>query len=83
MKAEIHPQMKLTVVKCGCGAEHEVLSTGENMHVDICSRCHPFFTGEEKFVDTAGRVELFQRKYGKGQGQPLPQAKAKTRTRSR
>ncbi|MBI1729902.1 50S ribosomal protein L31 [Candidatus Acetothermia bacterium] len=82
MKAEMHPQMKLTVVKCGCGAEHEVLSTGENMHVDICSRCHPFFTGEEKFVDTAGRVELFQRKYGKGQGQQ-PQFKAKTRTRSR
>ena len=83
MKAEMHPQMKITVVKCGCGAEHEVLSTGENMHVDICSRCHPFFTGEEKFVDTAGRVELFQRKYGKSPQGAEAKPKAKSRSRLR
>lgn len=65
MKAEIHPEVHQTIIKCSCGAEFETLSTGENLHVDICSQCHPFFTGEEKFVDTAGRVELFQRKYGK------------------
>lgn len=65
MKAEIHPEVHQAVIKCSCGAEFETFSTRENLHVDICSQCHPFFTGEEKFVDTAGRVELFQRKYGK------------------
>lgn len=65
MKAEIHPELHRTVIRCSCGAEFETLSTEAELHVDICSQCHPFFTGEEKFVDTAGRVELFQRKYGK------------------
>jgi large subunit ribosomal protein L31 len=57
--------MKRAVVRCGCGAELETLSTMDDLHVDICSKCHPFFTGEERFVDTEGRVERFQRKYGK------------------
>jgi len=67
MKAGIHPQMRPVVIKCSCGAEFETLSAADKdvLHVDICSKCHPFFTGEEKLVDTAGRVELFQRKYGK------------------
>jgi large subunit ribosomal protein L31 len=67
MKAGIHPQMRAVVIRCSCGAQFETLSTTEQdmLHVDICSKCHPFFTGEERFVDTAGRVELFQRKYGK------------------
>jgi large subunit ribosomal protein L31 len=65
VKEGIHPEMKRTVIRCGCGAELETLSTEENLHVDICSKCHPFFTGEERFVDTEGRVERFQRKYGK------------------
>ena len=65
MKKGIHPEMKRTVIHCACGAEFETLSTVENMRVDICSKCHPFFTGEERFVDTEGRVERFQRKYGK------------------
>ncbi len=64
MKKDIHPELKRAVVRCGCGAELETLSTVEGMHVDICSKCHPFFTGEERFVDTEGRVERFQRKYG-------------------
>lgn len=63
MKKGIHPEMKKAVVQCGCGAKHETLSTVEDMRVDICSKCHPFFTGEERFVDTEGRVERFQRKY--------------------
>ncbi len=65
MKAGIHPEMHTVIIKCSCGAELETLSAAEEqvLHVDICSKCHPFFTGEEKFVDTAGRVELFQRKY--------------------
>ena len=65
MKKEIHPEINPAVVRCGCGAEFETLSTVEDLRVDICSKCHPFFTGEEKFVDTEGRVERFQRKYGK------------------
>ena len=65
MKKGIHPEMKKTVIHCACGAEFETISTVENMRVDICSKCHPFFTGEERFVDTEGRVERFQRKYGK------------------
>jgi len=65
MQTEIHPEVQQVVIKCSCGAEFETTSTRENLHVDICSQCHPFFTGEEKFVDTAGRVELFQRKYGR------------------
>lgn len=65
VKKGIHPEMKPTVIRCGCGAELETLSTVEDTHVDICSKCHPFFTGEERFVDTEGRVERFQRKYGK------------------
>ncbi len=64
MKQGIHPPMKRVVIRCACGAEFETLSTVDNLHVDICSRCHPFFTGEEKLVDTEGRVERFQRKYG-------------------
>jgi large subunit ribosomal protein L31 len=67
MKADIHPEVKRTVVRCGCGAEFETLSTVEELHVDICSKCHPFFTGEERFVDTEGRVERFNRKYAKAE----------------
>jgi large subunit ribosomal protein L31 len=63
VKQGIHPEMKNAVVHCGCGATLETRSTVEEMRVDICSKCHPFFTGEERFVDTEGRVERFQRKY--------------------
>jgi len=65
MKKGIHPELKRAVIHCACGAEFETLSTVEDVHVDICSKCHPFFTGEERFVDTEGRVERFHRKYGK------------------
>ena len=63
MKTGTHPEMKKARIQCGCGAVHETVSTVEDMHVDICSSCHPFFTGEERFVDTEGRVERFNRKY--------------------
>lgn len=63
MKQGIHPEMKKAVVHCGCGAKLETRSTVEEMRVDICSKCHPFYTGEERFLDTEGRVERFQRKY--------------------
>jgi large subunit ribosomal protein L31 len=65
LKKGIHPEVKRTTVRCGCGAEFETLATVEEMHVDICSKCHPFFTGEERFVDTEGRVERFNRRYAK------------------
>jgi large subunit ribosomal protein L31 len=54
----------MTTVTCACGSVVETHSTVENIHVDICSQCHPFFTGKQKLMDTAGRVERFKRKYG-------------------
>ena len=62
MKKDIHPQYyPKTTVKCACGAVLEVGATQENMEVEICSQCHPFFTGDKKVVDTAGRVERFKK----------------------
>jgi large subunit ribosomal protein L31 len=64
MKEGIHPEYKLTTITCACGNVIETRSTVQNIHVDICSECHPFFTGKQKLVDTAGRVERFKKKYG-------------------
>jgi large subunit ribosomal protein L31 len=64
MKKEIHPDYKKTKISCLCGNVIETRSTQEEIQVEICSQCHPFFTGKQKLVDTAGRVERFQRKYG-------------------
>ena len=64
MKKEIHPEYKPTTITCLCGNVIETRSTSEEIHVEICSQCHPFFTGKQKLIDTAGRVERFQRKYG-------------------
>lgn len=63
MKEGIHPEYKETTVKCACGAEYKTRSTKENIRVDICSKCHPFFTGEQKLVDTGGRVDRFKKRY--------------------
>ena len=63
MKEGIHPEYKETTVKCACGAEYKTRSTKENIRVDICSKCHPFFTGKQKLVDTGGRVDRFQKRY--------------------
>lgn len=68
MKAEIHPDYELTVMKCVCGNRWETRSTaGGTVHVDICSACHPFYTGKQKLVDTAGRVERFRKRYEKAE----------------
>ena len=64
MKKEIHPEYKKAKITCLCGNAIETRSTQEEIHVEICSSCHPFFTGKQKLIDTAGRVERFQRKYG-------------------
>ena len=63
MKEGIHPEYKETTVKCACGAENKTRSTKENIRVDICSKCHPFFTGKQKLVDTGGRVDRFKKRY--------------------
>ncbi|MBM4169299.1 MAG: 50S ribosomal protein L31 [Ignavibacteria bacterium] len=65
MKKGIHPTYKKAVVTCVCGNTFETRSTAGDLHVEICSSCHPFFTGKQKLVDTAGRVERFNRKYAK------------------
>ncbi len=65
MKAKIHPKYAETKVTCACGAAFTTHTTaGEELHLDICSQCHPFFTGKQKFVDAAGRVEKFQKRFG-------------------
>lgn len=65
MKPDIHPKYGEITVTCSCGAEFKTRSTnGGNMHVDVCSACHPFYTGQQKMMDTAGRVDKFRRKYG-------------------
>lgn len=63
MKPEIHPQYNKVTVSCACGATFETRSTAKELKLDICSECHPFFTGKQKLVDTAGRVERYRRKY--------------------
>ena len=65
MKKGIHPELHDINVKCVCGNSIETKSTDSNFEMTICSACHPFFTGQQKFVDTAGRIEKFERRYGK------------------
>jgi len=65
MKKGIHPDYFKTTVTCVCGNVVETRATVKDIHVEICSNCHPFFTGKQKLVDTAGRVERFRRKYAK------------------
>jgi len=63
MKEKIHPKYYKTIASCACGAQYEIGSTKENIRVDICSACHPFFTGKQKLLDTEGRVSKFKKKY--------------------
>lgn len=67
MKADIHPSYEQTTITCACGEVIHTRSTRKNIRVDICSQCHPFFTGDKKFVDTAGRIERFSKRYQKPQ----------------
>jgi len=64
LKTGIHPEYKETSVTCACGSTFTTRSTASNIHVEICSSCHPFFTGKQKLVDSAGRVDKFLSKYG-------------------
>lgn len=64
MKPEIHPSYEAVKVECACGNSFETRSTlGEDLHVEVCSACHPFFTGKQKLMDTAGQVDKFRRRY--------------------
>jgi len=65
VKTDIHPDYFAATVKCACGNTFVTRSTTAEIHTDICSNCHPFFTGRQKMIDTAGRVERFRQKYGK------------------
>jgi large subunit ribosomal protein L31 len=65
MKQGIHPEYVTATVRCSCGEEFQTRSTVPELRVDICSKCHPFYTGKQKLVDAGGRVERFERRYGK------------------
>jgi large subunit ribosomal protein L31 len=65
MKKGIHPAYKKTIVTCVCGNVFETRSTSGNLKIEICSKCHPFFTGKQKLMDSAGRIERFMKKYSK------------------
>lgn len=75
MQAEIHPNYVETKVTCGCGNTFQTRSTVPKINVEICSACHPFYTGKMKLVDTAGRVEKFQKKYGWANRKDKPEEK--------
>jgi len=64
MKEGIHPKYSQTTIRCACGEVIETGSTKENIKVEICSKCHPFFTGRQKLVDTGGRVDRFKKRFG-------------------
>jgi large subunit ribosomal protein L31 len=64
MKEKVHPKYEVTKITCACGNVIETRSTTRDIKVEICSACHPFFTGKQKLVDTAGRIERFRKKYG-------------------
>ena len=64
MKEGLHPNYKPTTITCACGATWETGSTKEDIHVEVCSKCHPFYTGRQKLVDTGGRVARFKKRFG-------------------
>lgn len=82
MKADIHPKYFETSVKCGCGNTFTTRSTQEELHVDICNTCHPFYTGKLKFVDSAGRIEKFKSKFAGGNYASLKRGAKKAATQS-
>jgi large subunit ribosomal protein L31 len=83
MKPGIHPEYRRCIVTCACGNTFETRSTLKELHVEVCSKCHPFYTGTQRLVDTAGRVERFNRKYGikKTGEQPADKTADKTATK--
>jgi len=72
MKPGIHPEYQDVTVHCACGEQWITRSTKKDLRLEICSKCHPFFTGKQKLIDTAGRVEKFNRRYRRGKPEPAP-----------
>jgi len=70
MKDGIHPDYNATLVSCACGTKFETRSTSKELNVDVCSACHPFYTGKQRLMDTQGRVDRFRRKYGQSPQTP-------------
>lgn len=65
MRADIHPQYQAVKISCSCGSSFETRSTlGKDIHIEVCSQCHPFYTGQQRIVDSGGRVDKFRRRYG-------------------
>jgi large subunit ribosomal protein L31 len=63
VKSNIHPVYRTLTVQCACGNSFETRSTSDNIHVEVCAQCHPYYTGKQRMIDTAGRVDRFRRKY--------------------
>jgi large subunit ribosomal protein L31 len=80
VKADIHPKYYDTVITCACGATYPTRSTKKTISVEICSACHPFFTGKQKLVDTAGRIDRFRRKYKLASRSAAKPAKKKSKS---
>ncbi len=76
MKPKIHPEYVDCKVTCGCGNAFLTRSTRKEVHVEVCSNCHPFYTGKQKFLDTAGRIEKFNKKYAAKKGKAAAEAPA-------
>ncbi|MEO8140384.1 MAG: 50S ribosomal protein L31 [Gemmatimonadota bacterium] len=70
MKANLHPIYQKLTVKCACGNEFETRSTSNNVHVEICAKCHPYYTGKQRLIDTQGRVDRFRKKYSTDKAAP-------------
>jgi large subunit ribosomal protein L31 len=83
MRENIHPAYPTAKVHCACGATWETRSTAGELHLDICSNCHPFFTGKQKLMDTQGRIDRFNKKYANAPKRPVkPKAEAKPAAKS-
>lgn len=82
MKPKIHPKFIKSTVKCACGASFETMSTKPELAVEICSACHPFYTGKKKLIDTTGRVERFQKLLAKKKPKTIKAKKTKTGKKS-
>ncbi len=81
MKEKIHPKYYNTVAKCACGAEYRIGSTKDNIRVDICSACHPLFTGKQKLIDREGRVQKFKKKYANAKVKKVKRRVSKSKKR--
>ena len=83
MKQNIHPKYEEVTIHCACGNEFTTRSTKQDIRLTLCNECHPFFTGKQKFVDTAGRIEKFQKRFNLGEGVATTQAVKTTKAKSK